>query len=749
MPPARRLPAGKPTVPGAPVDPAIISSQIARPDAGFQDRRKATANDGENELGASTTKESVHGESTKDAPNTTASMDVVANNQRLSGSLKPPIPAASATANVETDVLDSFRQFASIEKMRVSDHRRQRVVQDKAIKLNDLMKFSKNFTLKTPVPKDLVPILAKDKSKQEEIMEKAQRNAEKNAPAAPKPTDPGSSRLQGDGSISNTGERLEIQNGRQAYPPQGPQAASRERQQHTSMMPLSSPKSGQGLLSHRLADSHRQHKAGMPVSVPNPIPIHTIPRNPAARPMANPPSMSESQTSSALRTPTSATSANKFNVKAPDFRPNPAANAFKPIANPSVTSSPAPTTPNARPASRTLSPSAFFGNKKPLSPAERPCISEHFNPLKRLKEIASNDGKADDLASNGGIRYAYQTPPTWKAPNPGEEENTVSYKDMFEDVIPASNRVSPLPNSPAPPQLPHQHQLPLHLQHGSHPVPHVQNPPQMPYHVPPPPHHYPSGSHQFEDHRVHLPASSPSVYQSPRMQHSNMAYPSPMSQQAQLAYAQQVASYGVGPVGPQAPQFRAFPSGHQMVPAPGPQGAPLMVHQSSQGGYVAPPHGMPMPYNSQIPMYLPQHQVYGGQQSQPPSGYPSPSRGGAQVMMHQGSHQGSHQGQHPQMYMNAQYPQPVYAQQPPHSKSKNNPLRKSDSNLCLVTAMRGGYGSPQPHYNQSPQQQYHYPPSNRVHSNNYGPPPPGPPHHMPAQHAHPPNVPNENGEDGK
>ena len=673
MPPARRLPTGKPTVPGAPVDPAIISSQIARPDAGSQERRRAAANDGENDMGSSTMKESTQPEPTKEVPNNATSKEVVANNLRPSGSSKPPIPAASATANVETDVLDSFRQFANIEKMRVSDHRRQRVTQDKAIKLNDLMKFSKNFTLKTPVPKDLVPILAKDKSKQEEIMEKAQRNAEKNALVASKPTDQGASRAQADGSSSNTGERLEFPNGRQVYPPQGPQAASRERQQHTNNVPLASPKSGQGLLSHRLADSHRQHKAGMPVSVPNPIPIHTMPRNPPARPMANPPSMPESQTSSALRTPTSATSANKFNVKAPDFRPNPAANAFKPIANPSVTSSPASTTPNARPASRALSPSAFFGNKKSLPLAERPSISDNFNPLKRLKEIAQNDGKADDLASNGGIRYAYQTPPTWKAPNAGEEENTISYKDMFEDVVPASNRVSPLPNSPIPPPLPHQHQLPLHLQHGSHSVPHIQTPPQMPYHVQPQQHHYPSGSHQFDDHRMHLSASSSSVYQSPRMQHSNMAYPSPMSQPAQLAYAQQVAPYGVGPAGPQPVQFRAFPGGHQMVPAQGPQvaGAPMMVHQSSQGGYIPPPHGMPVPAYTQMPTYLPpQHQVYGGQ-SQPPSGYPSPSRGGAPMMMQQGSHQGSHQGQHSQMYMSpGQYPQPVYAQQqPPHSKS--------------------------------------------------------------------------------
>ena len=42
MPPARRLPTGRPTVAGAPVDPAIISSQIARPESSSKDRSTAT-----------------------------------------------------------------------------------------------------------------------------------------------------------------------------------------------------------------------------------------------------------------------------------------------------------------------------------------------------------------------------------------------------------------------------------------------------------------------------------------------------------------------------------------------------------------------------------------------------------------------------------------------------------------------------------------------------------------------------------
>ena len=42
MPPARRPPSGQPTVTGAPVDPAIISSQLARPDTSPQQKQEET-----------------------------------------------------------------------------------------------------------------------------------------------------------------------------------------------------------------------------------------------------------------------------------------------------------------------------------------------------------------------------------------------------------------------------------------------------------------------------------------------------------------------------------------------------------------------------------------------------------------------------------------------------------------------------------------------------------------------------------
>ncbi|KAL8740339.1 MAG: hypothetical protein Q9190_006949 [Brigantiaea leucoxantha] len=727
QPPARRAPAVKSPVAGAPADPAIISLQMANSPTEPREKTSASTDQPQNGIDNPVSKIEPPPQASKEtAKAVPAKKDASAAEARSVAPIKTTKLGESATATVENDVLDSFRQFANNEKMKFQDQRRQRVTQDKAIKLNDLMKFSQNFKLMTPVPKDLVPILAKDKSKQEEIIEKAQRIAESNATSPSRPAAASSEPKPSRPSAETKYELKDAPNGRQAIPPQGPQASqsSRERlsqQQHN--VPFTSSKGGQGLLGHRLADGHRQHKAGMPVNIPHPLPIPSVSKG--VRPPAITSQVPSSQTSSSVRTPTSAVSA-KFNVKAIEFRPNPAASSFKPTADPSTASSPRSIS-NTRPLSRPPTPSAFFGPNKPLPQSERESILDHFNPLKRLKEIAQQEGK--EHADNGGIRHAYVTPPTWNIPQDGEEFR--SYKSMFEDNAPSPERATPQQESPIHPQLPHQHQLPLHLQHVSHGVPHHQTPPQAPFHAQPQPPHYPSGPHHYDDHRMHLSASSSSVYPSPRLQPSSIAYPSPMPQPAQLAYGQPIPQYFMSPNGPQPTQYRQFQGGHQIIPAQGGQlAAPMMAQQSSQGGFVGPPHGMAVPFNPQMPMYHTGQPIPYNGQSQPPNGYPSPGRGPPMMM-----HQGSHQGQHSQVYMApGQYAQPVYAQpQPPHNMM---PIR--------------GYGSPQPHYSQSPQSQYHYPhQQSRAPSSNYGGQPPQAPHqHMAAQHP-PPIVPMEGAEEMK
>ncbi|KAL8942856.1 MAG: hypothetical protein Q9211_001219 [Gyalolechia sp. 1 TL-2023] len=666
MPPARRPPTGKTTVPGAPVDPAIISMQMAGA-GNTQVGKQPAAEDAPNGVDTSVAKPEVSTEHEKEASKPTS-----VNKEASSSASRQPAPIKtskvreSATANVETELLDSFKQFASNEKMKFQDQRRQRVTHDKAIKLNDLMKFSQNFKLLTPVPKDLVPILAKDKTKQDEIIEKAQRNADSNTTSAKAtntaaPTEPKVSKVAAEG-----GPRLapEASNNRQIAPPQGPQAtqAGRERAQplHNG---ATTAKAGQGMLSHRLADSHRQHKAGLqPVSIPQPIPIQSVSKAPRQSFHNN--NNHPQIPGTSVRTPTSASSASaKFNVRAMEFRPNPAASSFRPPGEPSATSSPR-STPHVRSASRPPTPSAFFGDRKPLPRDERESISAHFNPLKRLKQISQQEGKTP--ADNGGIRHAYATPPTWSSVEPNAEFK--SYKQMFDDASPVSNRASPQHGSPSHPSLPHQHQLPMHLQQAPHGMPPVSAAaPQAPFHSQPQPLQFPTGPH-YDDHRMHLSASSSSVYPSPRMQHANMAYPSPMPQHAQLAYGQPMPQYFLAPNGAQPAHFgRHFPGGHQMISAQGaPLAAPMMMQQSSQGGYIGPPHGMAIPFNPQMPMYPPGQPAGYNAPSQPSTTFPSPGRGAPMMM-----HQGSHQGQHSQVFMGpGQYGQPIYApQQPPHTKA--------------------------------------------------------------------------------
>ncbi|EEQ88081.2 PAB1 binding protein [Blastomyces dermatitidis ER-3] len=720
-PPARRAPTSHPTVPGAPVDPAIISAQIARPDIPPKQSSQPKINITPSQTTittSTTTTDAVKDkapETTKSAP----SLKPPTSSEQKQVSGKPTsnsnVPSKrngveNASSNVEVEVLDHFRQFATIEKMKLQERRRNQASYDRTIKLNELMKFSKNFKLGTPVPKDLVPILAKDPSKQEEIIEKARRQHEEKlaaaaakaagatppdastatAPAAEqKPTAPrasGSSRYDV-GAVPPVApsDRQQYPRGRQGYPPMGPHSGlgGRPMGHHTAHP----GRSGPGLLSHRLADIQQQRKGGaMGHPMPPPLPVQDG-RIPPHGPLGGD-QCSLNSPHKSVQSPTSATST-KFNVRAHEFKPNPAAHTFTPGGTSAMTSGPA----NARPQSisRAASPSAFFGAKKPLPPSERPSINDHFNPVKRMKKEATEQSTTKDYAFNGGIPQAYRTPPTWEVA-PINAEKT--YADMFKTPTPVPS-ASPQ-RAASNPQLPHQHQLPFHLQHSgppttgppqAHPHPHAQS-------------HHPSGPPLFEDHhRMHMSASTSQVYPSPRLQQTPVAYHSPMGHHAQLAYGQPVPQFYTAQ-GPQPAHMRHYPGGPQFVNPQNGMGAPMMVQQPSNGPYAGMPQGMGVPYNPQMPMYSPNaghaYPQHVPPPPQPHSGYPSPSRG-APMMMHQGSQQGSQQGHPPQpiMFMNSsQHGQPVYAPQQPG----------------YIPPVRAGYPQhQQSHFNTSPHQTHHYP----------------------------------------
>ncbi|KAF2710622.1 hypothetical protein K504DRAFT_266615 [Pleomassaria siparia CBS 279.74] len=732
-PPARRAPTGQPTVPGAPVDPAIISSQLARPDsAAAQSAQRGTSPSEKRatlEPAKTVAKAEVpipsKPEIAKDvlskAPIKATPKPAVEQTPKPSTTFKPAvagIPARkpgrpdNATANVEHDLLDSFKQFSAAEKLRMSERQRSLARESKAVKLNDLKKFSLNFKLNTPVPQDLVPILAKDEDKQKVIVEKALRAVQELKSTPPKTSativDPKSvgrtSNAKPEIPHASPGTAItDRQQNQRARPQQQNQYQSqtmRERPAQNHNMNQNNGR-GTGLLSSRLAINHQQHKqqGGMPYnSIPQPIPSQDM-RGPPTGPSAN---------SSGVQTPTSGVST-RFNVRAHEFKPNPTASTFQPITNPSTNSSPRPASSSRQETPRKPQLSNFFGGQRPtVKPLD---LNESFNPIKRLAKEPHEENRNWEYTINGGLPYPFRTPPTWDFPETNKERGFV---DMFERPA-APTPISAPHNAMGNGPIPHQHQLPPHLQ-GPQSVPQGQTPHHTPRHPPVQPHHGQPG-HHYEAQHMQFSHSTSSIHPSPRPMQPYMynAQNQPMP-----GFPPQVPmqGYGMSPNVSHA-SLRGGHGGPQFVNAPAPvMGGQMMTNQPSNGPF------MGMPTNPQMGMYSPAPgHVYPQYQNQMPpgpgaNGFPSPRPGGAPLMNHQGSQQG-HQ-QQPMMYMphGGQGP-PMFAQMPP----------------AQMNQMRGPYPQPhQPPYG-SPHQHHQFPQTHRgTPSGSYSQP-------MMQQHSLPPQVP--------
>ncbi|KAL5377198.1 hypothetical protein PMIN02_011593 [Paraphaeosphaeria minitans] len=741
-PPARRPPSGQPTISGAPVDPAIISSQLARPDSSAAKSTQRTASPAtekpavaeppkaaEPSVAEATTapQAELSGGLTSKAETKTvpATKPVADQAQKPSTALKPAVGGVArrpqnATANVEHEVLDSFKQFSAAEKLRMSERQRNIQRESKAVKLNDLKKFSQNFKLNTPVPSDLVPILAKDEAKQAQIVEKALKTVQEIKATPPKSAtasvDPKSVprpvNAKADAPQPTANTSVDRQQNQRPRPGQAPfgSATMRERTGHNQNMNQMAPRN-HGMLSTRLQMNQQQHKqqGNMPYNgIPQPIPVQDA---------RIPPPTGPSASSSGVPTPTSSATP-KFNVRAMEFRPT--ANAFQPGGQPSNHSSPRPDSTSRQEPPRKVQLTSFFSGKRPtVQPLD---LAESFNPILRLRKESTEDAqKARQYATNGGIQPTYHTPPTWDFPTANTDKG---YKDMFER--PASQPLSTphmIGNGP----VPHQHQLPPQFQ-GPQGVPQGQTPQHTPRHPPVQPHHGP-GPHQFEAQHMQFSHSTSSIHPSSRPMPGYMysAQPQPMP-----GYPQQVPMqpYGMSP-GVQHVQLRAGHGGPQFVTPPGPgMGGQMMTNQPSNGPY------MGIPTNPQMQMYPGAPPTgfnqYSGQMPTGPgaNGYPNSPRVGAPMMAHQGSQQG-HNGQQ-MMYMQhgAQGP-PMFTQVPPGS----------------MTPMRGPYPQPhQPHYG-SPHQHHQFPQQpHRVTASGSYSQPMIPQHSLPAQG--PPTGPANHGPEG-
>lgn len=673
-PPARRPPTGQATVPGAPIDPAIISSQLARPDSSAA---KSVQRIPSPAIEKAATPEPTKPDDSDAAKPASKPQPAEETTAKAEGSTVPaPKPAAdapvksisalksavgvgsrkagrpdNATANVEHELLDSFKQFSAAEKLRMSERQRTLQRESKAVKLNDLKKFSQNFKLNTPVPQDLVPILAKEKEKQAQIVEKALKTVQEfkatppkaaavtaDPKAAPRPTNVKAEAAQQQSPHAAV-DRQQSQRPRPG-PNQFSPATMRAGNGHSQNMNQMTPRNH---LGPRLQMNQQQHKQGaLPYNgIPQPIPSHA-PTGPSAPP-------------SGVQTPSSNASA-KLNVRAIEFRPNPAASNFQPSGQPSNHSSPRPDSAARPEPPRKIQMTSFFGGKRPaVQPLD---LSESYNPIVRLLRKDTEDAqKARQYASNGGIQPSYQTPPTWDFPTANTNKG---YVDMFErPTAPSLSGPHMIGNGP----MPHQHQLPPQFQ-GPQGGPQGQTPNHTPRHPPVQPHHGP-GPHSYEAQHMQFSHSTSSVHPSPRPMPPYMygSQPQPMP-----GYPQQVPMqpYGMSP-NIQHAGLRGGHNGPQFVTPPGPGiGGQMMTNQPSNGPY------MGMPANPQMQMYPGApgsgFSQYPGQMPQGPggNGYPNSPRVGAPMMVHQGSQQGHQQQQMMYMQHGAQGP-PMFAQVPPGS----------------------------------------------------------------------------------
>ena len=692
-PPARRPPTAQATVAGAPFDPAIISAQVSRPHSLRStqprplDRKDAAKGRTDNVS---------NGHKQKISPSLLNPEPINRSAKKLAAQVESsghPEPSPrkgpeNATEGVESKVLHDFRAFAAAERMKVQQTQKTRATHDRQAKLKELQTFSRSFKLRTPVPNDLVGILAKDPSKQEQIVEKARKEHHdqpaglKNAVDSSGPTVSGKdSRIYTNisavpkfdpsmvpGPIPDRQTLLKARNGKHGGSAPSATHTGKAVAPTFTAVPSSGPsQERKGEPSH-----------GLPSVVPVPEG-----RVPPLGPSAEQSSLSSPQRSSA-QTPSSAVST-KFNAKALEFKPSAAAPAFTPAAPSSIAPaiSPQPIE-HARSNSEAnpSSPSSFFGSRVLKPPSERPALIDFFNPFPRMRAEANEQKELTkkDHSRNGGISPAYNIPPRWDV---AEEYQDRTYKDVFDKLMASS--VSPIPSARAMPglPLPYQPQVPYQLQNGIQVVPAANSPHHMMQH----PHPHQSHYNPYEDphHRISM-NSSPQFYPSPRLGPGQVTYSSTVSQPPPPPPPP--ASYGPSPGphvsatgGPSPMQSRQYPgTPHLLHGQPAQMGAPMMAQQPSNGPYVGAP---PYQLYQQHQQHQPQMPVYAASPApsysqlavgQPSASYHSPGRG-VPAMLPQGSQQGHHNGQQHGHRMTTYPPHQVgYGQSgPPNMRGGNHP----------------------------------------------------------------------------
>ena len=620
------------------------------------------------------------------------------NTRTISPQAKEGAAAPSATSTVERDVLNSFKDFATQQRKNAEKARSNKAKADKEIKLIELKKFADNFKLSTPVPKDLISIIAKDPAKQKQIQDKARQNAEDVAkqkttepptkekeqppvketqtksatetPSSSTSATPAEQRATSRPTPPHNNAQANVANRhpgpRSSYNPQQPHYNQYNR---NGRQPSHLGPQGQGQPTGNLAQRLRsveqqkmqhqqqqqQHQHQQQQQQPH-VNQH-LPTHPPTGPANNMESPYNRRPSGAPPAHPAVHLQAKLNPNSTEFRPN----AFAPAFN-----------PNPAHISQSSSPRSSANNVVAPHPVPPPAPGQLIRRktkavdtkkcfiLGHIQSLVPPSGRKWE--ENDGLRPAFDTHPTWRQLNEETDKSGstmhVTYKEYFEQ-LPISSAALATPNPTHVVPIAHQHQLPFHMQqHGGH-----NGPPRQSPHMPPMQMHsaqpgpVPHVAFNPDDHRM-MHSNSAQSYASPRMGQVSMAYPPAMNSPAQMPYNQPVMQQYMNPGTPQMNQFRSFSNNPQFVQQPPNMGAPMMVQPHFMPG----PNGMvaPQMYPGAHPQFLPPGGV--PPQAMPGSnGYPSPGRPVAPMMAHQGSHPGQPYGMSPGMH----YQQPAYVPQQP------------------------------------------------------------------------------------
>ncbi|KAF9878527.1 pab1 binding protein [Colletotrichum karsti] len=750
-PPAKRAPSSQTTVVGAPVDPAIISSQLrapakkqttvkpedakllnqlanksgatqnadapkpadpkaaAKPAPKQESAKQPEAKPAETKAAvANATKTNDAKTADKSAAAAATGRPSAATSRTISPQVKEGVPSAAST--VERDVLNSFKTFAIQQRQNAEKVRSTKAKADKEVKLTELKKFADSFKLSTPVPTDLIGIIAKDPSKQKEIQAKALQNAEEvarqKADAATKSKDtPSKEASKPVDTPAAQSVSAETRSTSRPTPTQSTISPSNAQNRH--------PNARQSYASPQY-QTYRNDRPGM---AQNRQPLAQRLRNVEQQKLSQPPAHQQAGGQDMRLPPTGPANNNdagfprrisgvpshmggKLNPNSHEFRPSPFAASFNPNGHPSAGSSPRSSAANnvAAPEAATAanpSPVGQLIRRKTKAVDVKKCYI-----LAHVKTFQPIPGRNWD--ENEGLRPSYDTPPTWRSASDNEKEDStmlLTSKEFLERQSFASSSMATPNNTHVVPNA-HQHQLPFHLQQPAHGMGPRQSP-----HMPPMPMQNQHGGHgphgpypTMDDHRM-MHSNSAQSFASPRMAQVPITYTPAMGSAGQVPYNQPMMQPFVGPGTPNMGGFRNFSSNHQYMPQQ--PGGPMGGHMMPQ--FINPQGMVPAP---QMPMYAGGHAQFMPPNAAPPqgmpgsNGYPSPGRPVAPMMAHQGSQQGQPvYGMSP----NVQYQQPAFTPQQPGGQ------------------VGRGYNNHGPqHFGTSPSQMHSYGAQHRSGSNNYG-----------------------------